>query len=255
MKQLMRSENGSGTHCGDIAIVGMGCRFPGGADNPQKFWELLKAGFDAITEAPASPPEFLELFDSDPRKPGRSYSRWGGFLKDVDLFDAQFFRISPREAVRVDPQHRLLLELVWEACEEGGLPPDQLAGSRTGVFVGISTHDYGDVQMYPQNRGQLDLYSNSGTASSIAANRISYIYDLRGPSVAVDTACSSALTALHLACQSLCGGDCDQAIVGGVQLVLRPELTIGFCKASMLSRDGRCKAFDASANGYVRSEG
>jgi acyl transferase domain-containing protein/1-acyl-sn-glycerol-3-phosphate acyltransferase/NAD(P)-dependent dehydrogenase (short-subunit alcohol dehydrogenase family)/acyl carrier protein len=247
----MRNENGNGA----IAIVGIGCRFPGGADNPHKFWELLKAGFDAITEIPASRSEFLELFDSDPRKPGRSYSRWGGFLKDVDLFDAQFFQISPREAVRIDPQHRLLLELVWEACEDGGLPPDQLAGSRTGVFVGISTHDYGDVQMYPQNRGQLDLYSNSGTATSIAANRISYIYDLRGPSFSVDTACSSALTALHLACQSLRNGDCDQAIVGGAQLVLRPELTIGFCKASMLSRDGRCKAFDASANGYVRSEG
>ncbi len=238
-----------------IAIVGIGCRFPGGADSPRKFWDLLKAGFDAITEAPASRPEFLELFDPDPRKPGRSYSRWGGFLKDVDLFDAQFFRISPREAVRVDPQHRLLLELVWEACEDGGLPPDQLAGSRTGVFVGISTHDYGDIQMYPQNRTQLDLYSNSGTATSIAANRISYIYDLRGPSFAVDTACSSSLTALHLACQSIRSGESNQAIVGGVQLVLRPELTIGFSKASMLSADGHCKAFDASANGYVRSEG
>jgi acyl transferase domain-containing protein len=250
-KQLMRNDGDNGA----IAIVGIGCRFPGGADNPQKFWELLKAGFDAITEVPASRPEFLELFDSDPHKPGRTYSRWGGFLKDVDLFDAQFFRIAPREAVRIDPQHRLLLELVWEACEDGGIPPDRLAGSRTGVFVGISTHDYGDVQMYPLNRGQLDLYSNSGMATSIAANRISYIYDLRGPSFAVDTACSSALTALHLSCQSLRDGDCEQAIVGGVQLVLRPELTIGFCKASMLSRDGRCKAFDASANGYVRSEG
>ncbi len=238
-----------------IAIIGIGCRFPGGAGGPRAFWSLLKEGFDAITEAPASRPGFNELFDPDPRKPGRVYTRRGGFLERVDLFDAQFFGISPREATRIDPQHRLLLEMVWEACEDAGLPPPSLAGSRTGVFVGISTHDYGDMQMYPQNRSDIDMYSNSGTATSIAANRISYIYDLRGPSVAVDTACSSVMTAVHLACQSLHTGDCRLAIVGGVQMLLAPELTIGFCKAAMLSRDGQSRAFDASANGYVRSEG
>jgi 1-acyl-sn-glycerol-3-phosphate acyltransferase len=238
-----------------LAIVGIGCRFPGGADKPEKFWNLLKQGFDAVTEAPASRGGLNELFDPDPRKPGRVYTRWGGFLDHVDLFDAHFFGISPREASRIDPQHRLLLELVWEACEDAGLPPTSLAGTRTAVFVGVSTHDYGDMQMYPAHRHEIDLYSNSGSATSIAANRISYIYDLRGPSVAVDTACSSALTAVHLAAQSFRTGDCNLAIVGGVQMFLTPELTIGFCKASMLSRDGKCRAFDAAANGYVRGEG
>ncbi|MGA8220651.1 MAG: SDR family NAD(P)-dependent oxidoreductase [Candidatus Acidiferrales bacterium] len=208
-----------------------------------------------MKEPPASRAIFKELFDPDPRKPGRTYSRWGGFLDRVDLFDAHFFGISPREASRIDPQQRLLLELVWEACEDAGLPATRLAGSRTAVFIGISTHDYGDMQVNPRNRNDIDLYMNSGTATSIAANRISYIYDLRGPSVAVDTACSSALTAVHLAAQSFRNGDCELAIAGGVQLLLTPELTIGFCKASMLSPDGKCKAFDASANGYVRGEG
>ena len=238
-----------------IAIIGIGCRFPGGANGPRQFWNMLANGLDAVAEAPATRPGFRDLYDSDPHVPGRLYSRWGGFLENVELFDANFFGVSPREASRIDPQHRLLLELMWEACEDAGLPPSRLAGSRTGVFIGISTHDYGDMQMYPQNREEIDLYSNSGTATSIAANRISYMYDLRGPSMAVDTACSSALTAVHLSCQSLRSGECDIAVAGGVQMVLTPELSIGFCKASMLSRDGRCKAFDNDANGYVRGEG
>src|SRR5580704_19132169 len=146
----------------DVAIVGIGCRFPGGAINPDQFWSLLKDGFNAVKEAPASRSAFSELFDPDPRKPGRLYSRWGGFLDGVDMFDAAFFGISPREAACIDPQHRLLLEMVWEACEDAGLPPSKLAGSRTGVFVGISTHDYGDIMMYPWNRAGIDLYSNSG---------------------------------------------------------------------------------------------
>jgi 1-acyl-sn-glycerol-3-phosphate acyltransferase len=238
-----------------VAIIGIGCRFPGGADSPDAFWELLKDGFNAVKEIPQNRTGFHELFDADPKKPGRTYSRWGGFLERIDLFDAQFFGIAPREAVHIDPQHRLLLELVWEACEDAGIPPPELAGSRMGVFVGISTHDYGDMQMYPQHRGEIDMHTNSGTATSIAANRISYLYDLRGPSVAIDTACSSSLSAVHFACQSLRNGDCSMAVAGGVQLLLAPELSIGFCKASMLSKDGECRAFDASANGYVRSEG
>ena len=244
-----------GSRRDDVAIIGIGCRFPGGADGPSAFWNLLKAGFNAVTEAPASRAGFTALFDPDPGKPGRTYSRWGGFLANVDQFDAQFFGISPREAAHIDPQHRLLLELVWEACEDAGVAPSRLAGSRTGVFIGISTHDYGDIQMYPSNGGDIDMHTNSGTATSIAANRISYLYDLRGPSVAVDTACSSSLTAVHMSCQSLRSGDCHLAIAGGVQMLLTPEVTIGFSKASMLSRDGTCKAFDAEANGYVRSEG
>ncbi len=222
---------------------------------PQAFWRLLEEGFNAVAEAPASRPAFRDLFDSDPKKPGKTYSKWGGFLDRVDLFDAQFFGISPREASHIDPQHRLLLELVWEACEDAGIPPPQLARSRTGVFIGISTHDYGDLQTYPQHRADIDMHTNIGTATSIAANRISYLYDLRGPSFTVDTACSSALTAVHLACQSLRTGDCATAIAGGVQILLSPEVSIGFCKATMLSRDGECRAFDAAANGYVRGEG
>ena len=165
---------------------------------------LLTNGVDAVAEVPPSRLGFSGLYDPDPHVPGRIYSRWGGFIEGVEEFDANFFAISPREAARIDPQHRLLLELVWEACEDAGIPPPRLAGSRTGVFIGISTHDYGDMQMYPENREEIDLYSNSGTATSIASNRISYIYDLRGPSMSVDTACSSALTAVHLCVASRC---------------------------------------------------
>jgi 1-acyl-sn-glycerol-3-phosphate acyltransferase len=183
------------------------------------------------------------------------YTRWGGYVEDVDRFDAAFFGFSPREASRIDPQHRMLLELTQEALEDAGIPTDRLAGSRAGVFVGVSTHDYGDMQMWPSNRTRIDAHSNAGVAGSIAANRISYAFDLRGPSMIVDTACSSSLTAAHLALRSLADGECDLAIVGGAQLLLTPEVTIGFCKASMISPDGRCRAFDASGNGYVRSEG
>ena len=239
----------------DIAIVGIGCRFPGGANDPRAFWGLLEKGFDAITEIPANRPGFRDLYDPDPKKPGRTYSRWGGFLDRVDLFDAQFFGVSPREAAHIDPQHRLLLELVWEACEDAGIPPPSLATSRTGVFIGISSHDYGDQMMYPQNRANITMHTNSGGAGSIAANRISYLYDFRGPSVTIDTACSSALSAVHFACQSIRSGECAAAFVGGVQMLLSPEVTIGFCKATMLSPDGHCRAFDAAANGYVRGEG
>jgi acyl transferase domain-containing protein/NADPH:quinone reductase-like Zn-dependent oxidoreductase/1-acyl-sn-glycerol-3-phosphate acyltransferase/NAD(P)-dependent dehydrogenase (short-subunit alcohol dehydrogenase family)/acyl carrier protein len=240
---------------GAIAIIGMGCRFPGGANSPEEFWQLLRNGVDAIRDIPADRASLLEVYDPDPAMAGRSYMRRGGFVDRIDEWDAGFFGISPREAAHIDPQHRLLLEVAWEALEDAGQSVDRLAGSRTGVFVGISTHDYGDTQCDPANRHLLDSHSNSGNATSIAANRISYLYDLRGPSLTVDTACSSSLTATHLACQSLRAGDCDVAIVGGVQLQINPELTIGFCKASMISPSGECRAFDASANGYVRSEG
>ncbi len=239
----------------EIAIIGIGCRFPGSANSPAAFWALLRSGTDAITDIPADRPQLSQVFDPDPSKPGRSYLRRGGFADGVDQWDAGFFGISPREASHIDPQHRLLLEVAWEALEDAGQDVDRLAGTRTGVFVGISTHDYGDTQCDPANRHLLASHSNSGSATSIAANRISYLYDLRGPSMTVDTACSSSLTATHLACRSLLAGECDLAVVGGVQLQLNPELTIGFCKASMISPTGECRAFDASANGYVRSEG
>ncbi len=238
-----------------FAIVGIGCRFPGGATSPAAFWRLLCSGVDAIREIPADRFDLARVFDRDPARPGRIYTRWGGFIDGIDRFDAGFFGMSPREAKHVDPQQRLLLELAWEAMEDAGIRADSLAGTSTGVFIGISTHDYGDIQTYPHNRHLVGSHTNTGTATSLAANRISHAFDLRGPSLIVDTACSSSLTALHLACQSLRAGDCDTAVVGGVQMLVTAEPTIGFCKASMLSPDGRCRAFDARANGYVRSEG
>jgi 1-acyl-sn-glycerol-3-phosphate acyltransferase len=238
-----------------VAIVGIGCRFPGGADSPASFWQLLRDGVDAIAEAPPERLDLDRLYDPDPAKPGKLYMRRGGFVDGVDLFDASFFGISAREASHIDPQHRFLLELTQEALDDAGIPADRVAGTRTGVFVGVSTHDYGDMQMWPQNRERIDAHSNSGVAGAIAANRVSYAFDLRGPSMVVDTACSSSITAAHLALGSLASGESELAIVAGAQVMLTPEVSIGFCKASMISPDGECRAFDATANGYVRAEG
>jgi len=238
-----------------VAIVGMGCRFPGGADAPERFWALLRDGIDAITEVPPERFDLAAHYDPDPAAPGKIYARHGGFVERIDEFDAAFFGIAPREARRIDPQQRLLLEVAWEALEDAGQPPHALAGSNTAVVVGIASHDYIDAQGLAANRERIDAFVNAGSAASIAANRVSYVLDLHGPSFAVDTACSSSLTAVHLALRSLRSGEVDLAIVGGVGALLVPEVTIGFCKASMLSPDGRCHAFDARANGYVRSEG
>ncbi|RKH45034.1 hypothetical protein D7X12_09075, partial [Corallococcus sicarius] len=235
-----------------IAIIGMGCRFPG-AQNPQAFWRLLLEGQDAIREVPADRWDLGEYYDPDPTAAGKMTTRWGGFLDQVDRFDRSFFGLSPREASRMDPQQRLLLEVAWEALEDAGLPAERLAGSRTGVFVGISTSDFGAMQL--TSRGLADAYAGTGGALSIAANRISYVLDLRGPSLAVDTACSSSLVATHLACRSLRAGESTVALVGGVNVMLSPALTVNFSKAGFMAPDGRCKAFDASANGYVRGEG
>ncbi len=239
----------------DIAIVGIGCRFPGGAHTPASFWKMLCDGVDAISELPSDRFDLDDLFDPDPATPGKIYTRWGGFVEGIDEFDADFFGISPREVRRMDPQHRLLLEVVWEAFEDAGVVPEQISGTNAGVFIGISTQDYAHLHMRPGYRTQIDAHLNIGNALCAAANRISYLFDLHGPSFAVESACSSSLTAVHLACRSIRHGEADMAIVGGVNVVLAPELTIGFCKASMISPDGRCRAFDAGANGYVRSEG
>ncbi|MEW6405184.1 MAG: beta-ketoacyl synthase N-terminal-like domain-containing protein, partial [Chloroflexota bacterium] len=235
-----------------IAIIGLSCRFPKAPDL-QAFWELLRNGVDAISEVPAGRWNLDEFYSSDPGTPGKVTSRWGGFLDGIDLFDPQFFGISPREAARMDPQQRLLLEVAWEALENAFIPPTSLAGTRTGVFVGISSYDYSRLQFDDPER--IDAYAGTGNAHSIAANRLSYVFDLRGPSMAVDTACSSSLVATHLACQSLRNGESDLALAGGVNLILTPELTITFSQARMLSPDGRCKTFDAGADGYVRGEG
>ncbi|MBR8830412.1 MAG: 2-succinylbenzoate--CoA ligase [Chroococcopsis gigantea SAG 12.99] len=219
-----------------IAIVGMSCRFPS-ANNPQEFWQLLTTGSDAIT-----------LNSSRWSEP-----TWGGFIEDIDKFDANFFGISGREASEIDPQQRLLLETTWTALEGGGINPLSLAGSRTGVFVGISSQDYSQIRL--QKSLETNPYVGTGNAHSIAANRLSYSLDLRGPSLAVDTACSSSLVAVHLALQSLQTGECEGAIVGGVNILLSSELTQTFTKSGMMAGDGRCKTFSAAADGYVRGEG
>ena len=236
-----------------IAVIGLGCRFPGGADDPDAFWRLLRDGVDAITEVPADRWDVDALYAPDPVAPGKMSTRWGGFVGDVRGFDAAFFGISPREAASADPQQRLLLETAWEALEDAGQPRERLAGAAVGVFVGISTQDYGRLQAGALER--CDIHAATGNALSIAANRISYLLNLRGPSVSVDTACSSSLVAVHLACQSLWRGEATLALAGGVNLILSPEVTIQFSKAGFMAPDGRCKAFDARANGYVRSEG
>ncbi|UFP94731.1 type I polyketide synthase [Gloeobacter morelensis] len=235
-----------------IAIIGMGCRFPGASDL-QAYWQLLCDGVDAIGEVPAERWDVDAFYDPHRRTPGTMNTRWGGFLESVDRFDHQFFGITPREARLMDPQQRLLLEVACDAFEQAGLPLERLAGSRTGVFVGICTQDYTRVNRRFPDR--LDALVGTGNAFSIAANRLSYLLDLRGPSLAVDTACSSSLVALHLACRSLAHRESDLALAGGVNLLLSPDLTIIFSEAQMLSPDGRCRTFDSRANGYVRGEG
>lgn len=236
-----------------LAIVGLGCRFPGGVTDPESYWQLLINRGSGITEIPADRWNWRKYLHPNHEVPGRMVTKWGGFLSNPDRFDAPFFGISPREAQRMDPQQRWLLETSWQALEDAGLPPASLRGSRTSVFVGISSHDYVDIQR--GDTSLLDIHSGTGNALSIAANRISYLFDFRGPSVAVDTACSSALVATYLACQSLWAGECDLALAGGVNALFHPGVSIGFSKASMLSPDGRCFAFDHRANGYVRGEG
>jgi amino acid adenylation domain-containing protein/thioester reductase-like protein len=238
-----------------IAIIGIGCRLPGGVRSPDDLWKLMINGVDAITEVPPTRWHLPAMYHPDPSRPGRMYSRWGGFLDHIDQFDAQFFGITPREAAPADPQQRLLLEVAYEAVEDAGLTMPALAGRPVGVFVGISSYDYGAMQLNPTDRGTIGPYTNLGSALCIAANRISYFFNLIGPSLAVDTACSSSLVATHLACQSIWTGESELAFAAGVNAILRAEGTIGGAKASMLAPDGRCKSFDARANGYVRSEG
>jgi pyochelin synthetase len=235
-----------------IAIVGIGCRFPG-ANNPQAFWELLREGREAIREVPPDRWKIDALYDPDPAKPGKMVSRWGGFIDQVDQFDWRTFRMLPREVRYMDPQHRLLLEVTWEALEDAGLPLEQVAGSQTSVSVGIGWSDY--LRLQSQDWSQLDGYTTTGNRYGFAANRISYAFDLRGPSVSLDTGCTSSLSAVYLACQSLWTGEASLALAGGVNLILSPDSTIMVSKAGLLSAEGRCKTLDAHADGYVRGEG
>ncbi len=237
-----------------IAIIGMACRYPGGVNNANEFWQLLSNGVDAITEIPKERWDVDAFYNPDPDASGKMLTRWGGFLNRVDEFDPHFFGISPREAEGMDPQHRLLLEVSWEALEDAGQAPDKLTGSATGVFTGISISDYYQL-MVGQEHDKLDVYLAQGTAHSTASGRISYLLGLQGPAVSLDTACSSSLVATHLAVQSLRTQECRMAIAGGVNTILLPEIHISFSRARMISGDGRCKTFDARADGFVRSEG
>lgn len=237
-----------------IAIIGMSCRFPG-APTLQSYWRMICEARRGMSPIP------LERWDNDSLfsptgGAGRTIVKTGGFLEAVDQFDASFFGITPREAAKMDPQQRLLLEVTWEALENAGLAPERTAGSRTGVFIGVGAADYAKVPMAMDDYyGQIDAHCGTGNALSIAANRLSYIFDWHGPSLIVDTACSSSLVALHTAAKHLQSADADLAICGGVNLILTPETTIAFSNARMLSPDGFCRPFDSRANGYVRGEG
>jgi acyl transferase domain-containing protein/aryl carrier-like protein len=237
-----------------LAVVGLGCRMPGGASDPEAFWELLRDGVDATGEFPAARADASRLYDPDPEAPGKAYVTRGGFLDEVDRFEPGVFGISPREAVGMDPQQRLTLEVVWEALERAGYAPDGLEGSRTGVFLGVSTTDYVRARQEAGDIRDVDGYQLIGEPSFIAG-RVSYTLGLMGPSKVVDTTCSSSLVALHDACQSLRLGECDLALAGGVNLMLTPYNFVLLSKFRALSPDGRCKTFDASANGYGRGEG
>ena len=235
-----------------VAIVGMGCRYPGAQDIGE-FWDMLVNGRDAITDVPKSRWDLEAVYDPDPAAPGKMTSRKGGFVAHLEEFDAAFFGITPREAPYVDPRQRLMLEIAWEALEDAGIPPLSLAGSRTGVFVANLTSDYSDILMRDLRRAE--AYSGPGTANCVIANRISYFLDLHGPSITLDTACSGSLVALHMACESLRGGECSLALAGGVSVNLLARSNVFFTKAGALSPDGRCNTFDERANGMIRSEG
>jgi acyl transferase domain-containing protein/acyl carrier protein len=238
-----------------IAVIGMSCRFPGGAVTPEAFWRVLASGADTVGEIPADRWAWQRFYNPDPRGTGTHYTRHGSFLDEVSNFDPEFFGISGKEADALDPQHRLLLEVSWEALERAGLAPQQLRHSQTGVYVGIGQNDYAQLRLFGGQPERISPYDGTGSSFCFSAARLSYVLGLRGPSMAIDTACSSGLVALHLACQALRNGECAQALAGGVQLVLSPEVTIYLSRIGALSPDGRSKSFSASADGYGRGEG
>ncbi|WP_204807918.1 type I polyketide synthase [Mycobacterium riyadhense] len=253
-RELMRAGTAFPTDVAEpIAVVGIGCRMPGNVFGPESFWDLLVEGRDTVGEVPADRWDADAYYDPDPQAPGRMTTKWGAFIDDVAGFDADFFGITPREAAAMDPQHRLLLEVAWEALEHAGLPPDSLNGTQTAAIMGLSTFDYTIVNI--ERRAEIDAYLSTGTPHSAAVGRISYLLGLRGPAMAVDTACSSSLVAVHLGCQSLRLRESDVALAGGVQLSLSPFTSIAVSKWTALSPTGRSKAFDATADGFARGEG
>ncbi|KQU73852.1 MULTISPECIES: type I polyketide synthase [unclassified Rhizobacter] len=253
MAQQMRGQSEALMRADPIAIVGMGCRFPGGADSPEQFWQLLVDGVDAVREVPADRWDADALYDPDPSAPGKSATKWGGFLDRIDGFDAAYFGILPREAERMDPQQRLFLEVAMESLDDAGLTRERLRGSRTGVFIASYHNDYQLLEY--RDPEAIDARTLTGTVHSVLANRLSFLLDLRGPSISIDTACSSSLVAIHLACQSLRHGESDIALAGGVSLMVTPDLMISLSKVGFMAPDGRCKTFDQSADGFGRGEG
>jgi acyl transferase domain-containing protein/ribosomal protein S18 acetylase RimI-like enzyme len=249
---LMPNSNSLGSSPEPIAIIGMACRFPGDVNTPDEFWNFLCSGRSGIIDVPKDRWNSKDYYDSNPDAPGKMWTTKGGFLRDIDTFDAAFFGISRREARMLDPQQRLLLETTWQALENAGIVPGSLSGSSSGVFVGIGGSDY--LRYVMSDRDSINAYCATGTFQSTASGRLAYFYDLQGPCLSVDTACSSSIAALHLACQSLRSNESELAIVAGVNFI-SPEVSINFTKARMLSPDGICRTFDRGANGYVRGEG
>lgn len=237
-----------------LAVVGMACRFPGNSTNPDAYWRLLEAGAHGIGEVPAERWDIDAYFAAAAEAPGKMSTRCGGFIGEVRDFDADFFGVAPREAESLDPQHRLVLEVAWEALEDAGQANARLAGSRTGVYLGICSSDY-SFNLMDRDVAEIDAYMATGNAHSTAAGRLSFCLGLQGPSLAIDTACSASLVSVHLACRALRAGECDMALAGGVNLLLAPEYSINFTKARMLAPDGLCKAFDEAADGFGRGEG
>ncbi len=254
-KERKKECSGCDPKANDIAVVGLGLRFPQTVRTVAELWEVLINGCDQVREIPASRWNYLSFYHPRREAVGASVSKWGAFLDDIGYFDPTPFRLSAREARYMDPQQRLALEVAYEAIEDAGIPVDQIYGSHVGVYFGVSSWDYSMQQFSPFSVNDLDLYSATGMAFSVIANRVSYCLNLKGPSLIVDTACSSSLMAIHLACQSILSGESKMAIAGGVNAILNPGNTIAFSKMGILSSKGHCRAFADEADGFVRGEG
>ncbi|MDP8242492.1 MAG: type I polyketide synthase [Candidatus Hinthialibacter antarcticus] len=238
-----------------IAVIGMACRFPGAADSPEAFWRNLKAGVHSVSEIPASRWDIDDYYDPDPETPGKMNTRHGGFIDHVEEFDAPFFSISPREAITMDPQQRILLETAFQAMQDAGMVRERLSGQLTGAFIGVTSNDHSQINLETGDVSNIDTYHITGNTNNAAAGRLSYVMGLRGPCMAIDTACSSSLTAMHQAVRSLQNRECDAALTGGVNLMLSPVTNLALSKTKVLSPSGCCRAFDDGADGMVRGEG